>query len=557
MLRKLFIRDIVLIDQLSIGFEPGLNVLTGETGAGKSILLDALALALGERGDAGRVRRGVSEGSVTAAFEVPADHPAPALLQANGLHLEPGEALILRRLVGADGRTKAFINDQPVGVALLREVGDTLVEIHGQHDDRGLLNPKGHRALLDAFAGNETTLETARRTHAAWKEAGAELAEFQAGLARERASEDYDRHCFDEIAALDPKAGEEETLAEERRLMLEGQKAAGQLDEVRQILETDEPLDARLRSAVRRLERLPESLRSHLAGALAALDRAANEAAEGAHQLGKACQQIAFDPERLEAAEERLFALKGLARKHKCQVAELPALARALAEKLSALDHGEGRAKELEGKAVAAKTAFLNAAKELGARRQKAAGLLDRGVAKELGPLRLGRAKFKTAILPLEDTNVGPEGAERVEFQVATTPGAPLGPLLRIASGGELSRFILALKVVLAKDGAAPCLIFDEVDRGIGGAVADAVGERLTGLARGAQVLVVTHSPQVAARAGHHFRVTKIEGDTTARILVTALASGERREEIARMLSGAQVTDKARAAAESLIAGAS
>lgn len=557
MLRKLFIRDIVLVDRLSIGFEQGLNVLTGETGAGKSILLDALSLALGARGDATLVRRGTAEGSVTAEFEAPETHPVCAGLRENGIAREAGEGVILRRVLTADGRSKAFVNDQPVGVALLRELGETLVEIHGQHDDRGLLNPKGHRVLLDAFGGHASTLDTTRAAFAEWRKAEAALGELRAELARQQASEDYDRHCYQEIAALDPKPGEEEALADERRLMLEGQRAASQLDEVRHILGADEPVDAKLRSALRRLERVPEGLKGHLAAATAALEKAAAEASEGIERLEKACETLAFDPARLEAAEERLFALKALARKHKCLVADLPGLARSLEVKLSALESGEEKLKELEELSEKVLMNYREKVNKLSALRIKAASALDQGVARELGPLRLEKAKFKTAILALDEADFSPEGAERVEFQVSTNPGAPLGPLLRIASGGELSRFILALKVVLAKEGFAPCLIFDEVDRGIGGAVADAVGERLVKLSKGAQVLVVTHSPQVAARAAHHFRVAKIEGEKTTKIIVHALTAPERREEIARMLSGASVTDKARAAAESLIAGAS
>lgn len=555
MLRKLFIRDIVLIDRLSLSFASGLTVLTGETGAGKSVLLDALSLAIGGRAEASLVRRGADKGSVTAEFEAPARHPVHALLAENEIEVARGEDVILRRSLGADGRSKAFINDQPVSVALLRSVGDTLVEIHGQHDERGLLNPAGHRRLLDAFGGHQKELAAAAKAHAAWRKAEDELAALKRELAKDREQEDYDRHCLEEIEALSPGPGEEEKLAEERRLMMEGKKAAGQLAEARQLLGGEETLDTRLRSALRRLDRLPEALRAPLGEAVAALERAAESAEEGIYKLDAALSSFEYDEAKLERVEERLFALKALARKHNCPAGELPALAETLRKKLSGLEQGGAALKELEAKAAEARKAFAAAAARLTKARKQAADALDRGVAKELAPLKLGKARFCTRLIPLDEGEIGAEGAERAAFEVATNPGEPFGGLIRIASGGELSRFILALKVVLAREGAAPCLIFDEVDRGIGGAVADAVGERLLRLAKASQVLVVTHSPQVAARADHHWRLSKIEGKRAARIAAAELAADGRREEIARMLSGAKVTDKARAAAESLIAG--
>lgn len=557
MLRKLFIRDIVLIDQLSVDFKTGLNILTGETGAGKSILLDALSLALGGRGDTSLLRRGSTEGLVVAEFDLSPDHPILDFCRSKGIHCEPGDSFILRRILTADGRSKAFLNDQPVSTGLLREAGDLLVEIHGQHDDRGLLNPKGHRSLLDVFGGHHINLNETETAFLAWRDSTNALMAVETELKSQKVSEDYDRHSLNEIQALSPIFDEEQKLAEERRLMIEGQKAAEQIEEVRGLLCAGEPADAKLRNALRRLQRMPEALKTALQPTIEALEKAASEATEGINNLQLLCRKIEFNPARLEQVEERLFSLRALARKHKCQVSELPALALELKKKLSSLDDGASQLKKLESDVIQAKKDYLQVVKNLSASRRKAALALDANVAKELGSLRLEKSKFKTLVTPLEESEYGPQGADRVEFQISTAPDAPFSPLIRIASGGELSRFILALKVVLARQGSASCLIFDEVDRGIGGAVADAVGERLTKLALGAQVLVITHSPQVAARAAHHFKITKLQHQQSVQILAIVLSATERREEIARMLSGAVVTDKARAAAESLIAGAS
>lgn len=557
MLRKLFIRDIVLIDQLSVDFRTGLNVLTGETGAGKSILLDALSLALGGRGDTSLLRRGSTEGLVVAEFDLSQDHPILDFCRSKGVHCEWGDGLILRRTLAADGRSKAFLNDQPVSTGLLREASDLLIEIHGQHDDRGLLNPKGHRALLDAFGGYHFSLNETRTAFLVWRNATEALVALENELKSQKINEDYDRHSFNEIQALDPTFDEEQKLAEERRFMVEGQKAAEQIEEVRVLLCESEPIDAKLRNALRRLQRMPESLKTALQPTVEALEKAASEATESINNLQHVCRKIEFNPARLEQVEERLFSLRALARKHKCQVSELPALSLELQKKLSSLNDSATQLKELEKNVIQAKRDYLQAIKNLSASRKKAALALDSNVAKELGSLRLEKSKFKTHITSLEESDYGPEGADRVEFQISTAPDAPFSSLIRIASGGELSRFILALKVVLAQKGSASCLIFDEVDRGIGGAVADAVGERLTKLASDAQVLVITHSPQVAAQATHHFKINKLQNQQSVQVTVSVLSAMERREEIARMLSGAVVTDKARAAAESLIAGTS
>ena len=551
MLLALSIRDIVLIHSLSIDFEGGLGILTGETGAGKSILLDALSLALGRRGDAGLVRAGTKQGAVTATFKPGKDHPVFSLLQDQGLAVEP--EIMVRRVITADGRSKAFINDEPVTVGFLRRVGEALVEVHGQHDDRGLLNPKGHRALLDAFGVHGKLLADCEKNYQAWKAAKKELKKLKKSLAQKKAEEDFDRHALEEIAALDPKTGEEEQLAEQRTLMMQGEKSAGQIDDIKALLSGDEPVDSRIRSALRRLERLPEELKEHLKPTLEALEAAASGAEEGMLQLEKTSQILEGDTGKLESTEERLFELRALARKHKCQVSDLPALGLALQVKLADLEAGGETLHELEKDVAVKREKFEKAAGLLSKARHTAAAKLDKGVVRELKPLKLEKARFRSVLKPLEVEDWGPEGAERVEFEVSTNPGAPFGALLRIASGGELARFILALKVVLAEAGSAPTLIFDEVDRGVGGAVADAVGERLAALAETSQVLVVTHSPQVAARAASHWQIGKkhVNGDTTT--IVKKLDAKTRQEEIARMLSGAEVTDKARAAAESLI----
>jgi len=555
MLQALTIQNIVLIEGLSLSFGAGLGILTGETGGGKSILLDALSLTLGGRADAALVRHGAKQGSVTAEFLLEGGHPAFALTTEQGLNVDSTDGLILRRTLGRDGRSRAFVNDQAVTVGFLKTLGETLVEVHGQHDDRGLLNPKGHRALLDAFGGLEDDGAALKGAYAAWLEAEDRVRLLKAELAKQQAEEDYHRHCFEELKSLAPRAGEEAELGEHRALMMQGEKASEQLAEILAMLEEGDGVDMHIRSALRRLERLPQVLAGHLKPVIEALSAAATGAEEGVAALRTVTGQLDYDQDRLEAVEERLFALRALARKHKCQVDNLPALQETLSEKLNTLERGGEALKELEDATAICRKKFEAAAKDLGGKRRKAARLLDQGVAAELPPLKLEKAKFRTAILPLDRRDWGPEGAERVEFEVATNPGAPFGGLLKIASGGELARFILALKVVLASRGSAPTLIFDEVDRGVGGAVADAVGDRLARLAGSAQVLVVTHSPQVAARAKSHWRVEKTETAGVTLTTVSALDDGQKQEEIARMLSGAKVTDKARAAAGSLIAG--
>jgi len=547
MLRQLAIHNIVLVEQLELEFEPGLGVLTGETGAGKSILLDALGLALGARADTALVRAGQDSASVTAEIELPRNHPVVGLLEAQGIGVEPGEALIIRRMLKSDGGSRAFVAGASAPAGLLRDIGSLAVEIHGQHDDRGLLNPKGHRSLLDAFGKIDVS-----QVERAWSEVTrieAELLEARsAAIAAER-DRDWLEHASAEIEALSPEEGEETRLAEERAAMQAGLKAGESLSGLDELLGGSEGALAQLRQAARRIER---GAADHplLADALAALDRALIEASEAEDRIARAAVAMAFDPACLEQAEARLFDIRGLARKHRVEPDQLAALGVQMRTQLAAIEAGGEHIEELDRQLVAARNAYASLAGELSERRHEAAERLDAAVAAELAPLKLDAARFRTAVAEAEP---GPSGTDRVEFEVSTNPGSPFGPLTRIASGGELSRFILALKVALAEAGSAATMIFDEVDRGVGGAVASAIGERLARLAEQSQVLVVTHSPQVAARASHHYRIEKSHGPDGTRTSVRKLSTEERREEIARMLSGASITEEARAQASRLL----
>ena len=553
MLASLSIRDVVLIETLDLEFGPGLGVLTGETGAGKSILLDALGLALGARADSGLVRGGQAQASVSVAFDLPAAHPARAILDENGLAGEPGEPLVIRRIVKSDGGSRAFVNDQSVSVALLRELGATLVEVHGQHDDRGLLNPRGHLALLDSFGGIDTReCDTAFR---AWRAAEAKLAAARDQLEVAARDRDYLEHSVAELDKLSPQPGEEEQLAALRADMQKGVRLTEDIAVAAQLLEGSEGGLSLLRQAARRLERIAGE-DERLGEALAALDRAVAEASEAEDGLAAAAAAMAHDPARLEEAETRLFELRALARKHRVAPEALPALAAELAERLAAIAAGDQGLEALERSARMCREAYGEASARLSVARVDAAARLDAAVAGELAPLRLDAARFRTAIAPLDGAQVGPRGCDRVEFEVSTNPGAPFAPLIRIASGGELSRFILALKVALAERAAATTAVFDEIDRGVGGAVASAIGERLHRLAESAQLLVVTHSPQVAARGSRHLLIEKSHQGLVTRTSVHLLDEAKRREEIARMLSGAQVTDEARAQAVRLLEAA-
>ena len=553
MLTALSIRDVVLIEALDLEFGSGLSVLTGETGAGKSILLDALGLALGVRADSTLVRTGQPQASVSVSFDIAADHPARTLLQENGLDGEAGEPLVIRRIVRADGGSRAFINDQPASVALVRDLGSALVEIHGQHDDRGLLNPRGHRALLDEF-GRIDTGET-EQGFAAWREAETRLVETREALEVAARDREWLEHAVAELRQLDPQSGEEEALAEARANMQKGARLADDIAAVHGLLDGPEAGLAQLRQAARKLERIAGQ-HEKLGESLEALDRAIAEASEGEDRLREAADALAYDPQRLEETEARLFELRALARKHRVEPESLPALAEELAARLAALDAGSEGLADLERRAGEARKAYLEAAGRLSHQRAKAVERLDQTVAVELAPLKLDLARFRTRVDTLDEEQWSPKGRDRVEFEIATNPGAPFAPLTRIASGGELSRFILALKVALAQQGAATTMIFDEIDRGVGGAVASAIGERLHRLAADSQLLVVTHSPQVAARGNHHLLIEKSHDGLVTRTGVHTLDETARREEIARMLSGAKVTDEARAQATRLLEAA-
>lgn len=553
MLTSLAIRDVVLIEALDLEFGPGLGTLTGETGAGKSILLDALGLALGVRADSGLVRNGAAQAMVSAAFDLPTDHPAFALLAGNGLEFEPGEALVIRRIVKADGGSRAFINDQPASAATLRELGGLLVEIHGQHDDRGLINPRGHRALLDAFG--RLDVATVAAAHAAWRSAEQALETARNDLENAARDREWLDHAVDELSRFGPEPGEEAILAADRSDMQKGAKLADDLEAVNAHLDGSQGGLAALRQAARRLDRIAAE-HPLLGEALAALDRAVIEASEAEDRLAGAAEAMRFDPARLEAAETRLFELRALARKHRVDPDSLAALRDELAGRLDRIEAGDAGLAKLESDARITRQAYEKAAKELSDARRVSAQRLDAAVAAELAPLKLDAARFRTMVESLPESGWSAAGLDRVEFAISTNLGAPFAPLIKIASGGELSRFILALKVALAEQGSATTMIFDEIDRGVGGAVADAIGERLKRLSEDAQLLVVTHSPQVAARGASHWLIAKSHDGLVTRTGVRPLDSAERQEEIARMLSGAEVTAEARAQAMRLIEAA-
>jgi DNA repair protein RecN (Recombination protein N) len=553
MLTSLSIRNIVLIEALDLAFAQGLGVLTGETGAGKSILLDALGLVLGNRAETALVRAGEDQASVTATFEF-ATLPLlirEALAEAE-IDAEPGEPLILRRRVRVDGGSKAFVNDQPVGAALLRQVAPALVELHGQHDDRGLVNPRGHRSLLDRYAGVDSAeVEAAWRT---WGLAEARLVQVRAAIEAARAEQDLLLAHLGELTQIEPQAGEEQQLALARADMQKGEKLAGDLQDLRQVWDGSDSALAQMRAAARRLDRIADQ-HPLLAEALAALDRAVIEAGEAEEKLEAAAEALLFDPAELDRVETRLFDLRALARKHGCTVDELPARMQDLRMQLDAIEAGDVQLADLQRASTLAGERFKALASGLHSVRKEAAERLDAAVAAELAPLRLDAARFRTQVAPLPEERWGPSGMDAVEFLISTNPGAGFAPLTKIASGGELSRFILALKVALAEQGGAATVIFDEIDRGVGGAVASAIGERLARLAQGGQLLAVTHSPQVAARGNTHYLIAKSSEGTVTRTSVSRLDAEGRQEEIARMLSGAEITSEARAQAERLLEG--
>lgn len=554
MLTRLSIRNIVLIEALDLEFGRGLGVLTGETGAGKSILLDALGLVLGDRADSALVRSGTDKAIVTASFEFATlPESIAVVLDDADIELEPGEALLIRRQLKADGGSKAFINDQPVGMALLRELAPALVELHGQHDDRGLVNPRGHRTLLDRYA--DVDANGLASLWQAWRKAEDRLAEARQEVAQAKAEQDLLLAHLAELAEIEPQAGEEARLAETRAAMQKGERLAGDLEELRHVWEGSESPLASLRVAARRLDRIaPEH--SLLAEALAALDRALVEAGEAEDKLAAAAEALVHDPAALEAAETRLFDLRAIARKHRCEVDDLPELMRDMRRALDAIEGSEAELDALEAAARDAGEAYRAFAGKVHHARLAAAKQLDQAVAAELAPLKLDSAKFLTSIGKLPEERWGAHGTDSVEFLISTNPGADFAPLAKIASGGELSRFILALKVALAEQGGAATVIFDEIDRGVGGAVASAIGERLARLASNGQLLAVTHSPQVAARGKTHYLIAKSSEGTVTRTSVNLLDPTGRQEEIARMLSGAEVTPEARAQADRLLEGA-
>ena len=556
MLAQLSIRDIVLIDRLDLGFHEGLSVLTGETGAGKSILLDGFALALGGRGDGSLVRHGEAQGQVSAVFDLPMQHPARKLAQAQ--EIDTDGDLILRRVQYADGRTRAFINDQPVSVQILRMVGAAIVEIHGQHDDRALTDPAQHRTILDGFGGLEAQAEAVAGASETLKRARQALQSQRLRVEAARKEADFLRHAVEELGRLAPQAGEEEALAATRQGMMQAEKVARDLNEAYEAVGGQSSAVPMLAAVLRRLERRAGQAPELVDPSIAALNTAIVALEEAGEALAAATRAAEYDPREQERIEERLFALRAAGRKYDVPVDGLSILAATMASDLAALDESESSLSRLEAELSEAEAAFLGLAQALSAARQAAAARLDAAVKAELPPLKLERARFITRIDSDENAR-GPEGFDKVEFWVETNPGTRPGPMMKVASGGELSRFMLALKVVLAERGSAPTLVFDEIDTGVGGAVADAIGERLARLAGQVQVISVTHAPQVAAKAGQHFLIAKSaeEGEASRTVTrVTALEDQARREEIARMLAGASITEEARAAAGRLLEAA-
>lgn len=562
MLNALSIRDVVLIERLDLAFGPGLTVLTGETGAGKSILLDSLGLALGARAEQGLVRAGAEQASVSALFSPPSDHPVLAMLAEQGVALD--DEIVLRRVVSKDGRSRATINDQPVGVGLLRRVGALLVEVQGQHDQMGLADPATHAGLLDAHGVEPRSREAVARSWRAWRDAVGALDAARTAIAEAQREEDWLRHATEELGELAPQEGEEEALAQERQRLQQGERRA---EAIAAALSEIAPRDRRspgpaasLRSASRALQKLvlpgqPEAA-NPAAPAMAALERAEEALSEAETLLSRLAADAEADPRGLEQTEERLFALRAAARKHGVAVAELPGLLAGLRGRLAALETGSAEIAALEGRASQARAAYTEAAAALSKARQAAAKRLQAAVMAELPPLRLDKARFFVEVQPLDEAKWGPGGADSVRFLIATNPGQAPGPLDKVASGGELSRLMLALKVVLVSGSSVPTLVFDEVDSGVGGATAAAVGDRLARVADRVQVLVVTHSPQVAARGVSHLRVAKEAARGRAETRVLSLDPPARREEIARMLAGETVTEAARAAADSLMGAA-
>jgi DNA repair protein RecN (Recombination protein N) len=560
MLRSLDIKDIVLIDRLQMNFDGGLCVLSGETGAGKSILLASLGLATGGRAERELVRHGTEQGAVTAVFSVTAGHEILKVLDEQGLDYEKSELeaeIILRRIVTKDGRSRAFLNDQSVSAGLLREIGGMLVEIHGQHDERGLLNAAGHRDLLDQYGPFSGTLEKVKKSYKNWKEIKKSLKAEEEKLAAAQADEEYIRHNLSELEELAPTAGEEEELSKERTRMMQGEKMSDGLSSALNALRNRGGVDPSLQSNMRDLERLSAAASGILEPSLEMLERASIELGSAISALEEVQRELEFDPYELEGTEERLFALRAAARKHQVTADQLPELKDDFAAKLEKLEHSDKQVRMLTVELEDARKKFEENVTHLSEKRKKAGDKLSKLVNKELPPLKLAKAKFRVHFEVLDRSEWNMDGGERIEFEITTNPGTPFGSLIKIASGGELSRFTLALKVVLAGKSTVSTLIFDEIDQGVGGAVADAIGERLRILSKDAQIMVITHSPQVAASGIHHWFIVKSEEKEGSKMRmatrVRQLSEIERREEIARMLSGAIITDEARAAADQLL----
>ncbi|MFH1804243.1 MAG: DNA repair protein RecN [Pseudomonadota bacterium] len=552
MLRRLSIRNVVLIDRLDLDFRDGLSVLTGETGAGKSILLDSLGLALGTRADSSLVRHGCDKASVSAAFGLPPGHPAFTLLREQDIDTTDDE-LVVRRIITADGRSRAYINDQPVSVGLLRDIGNLCVEIQGQFDQHGLLDPSTHRTTLDSHGNLATSALNVRECWRNWRATEKELATTQARIDKARKEEEWLRHAVDELEKLGPEEGEEQRLAEERQFLMHGEKLIAALTDAESELSRGKGAESALRSAQRHLEREVQKAEGRFEPIIEALDRAAIELEEAGRAIARAQADLNLDPGHQESVEERLFALRAAARKYNVPVDGLNPLMKDFRGQITQLEFGEKELDRLKAAVHQHRTAYVSAAEKLHAARKNAARSLDTAINAELPPLRMEKARFVTDIVLLEEPEWGVDGIDRVQFTVATNPGSPPGALNKIASGGELSRFLLALKVVLARVSAVPSMVFDEVDSGVGGATAAAIGERLHRLAEERQILVITHSPQVAARGRTHFNIAKRETNGTMITTVNELVDGERREEIARMLAGHSITAEARAAADSLL----
>lgn len=554
MLVSLAIKDIVLIDRLRIEFEDGLCVLSGETGAGKSILLSSIGLAIGARGGKDLIRHGKDQGSVSAEFSLAEDHKVWSILKAQDIDCGEDQ-VILRRTVLKDGKSRAFINDQSVSISLLRTIGENLVEIHGQHDERGLLNPAGHRDLLDDFGDYSSLRKKVSKNFETLIQLKKALLSEQEKLDLAKQDEEYIRHNLEELETLNPIRGEEEILAKERSRMMQGESLSEGLGELLDKLLSDKGVDTVLRATIRKMERIAAQAPGLLEKVSESLERAANETSEAIAELENTIRNLEFNPYDLENTEERLFSLRAAARKHNCQVDQLVDLKTDFEKNLSTIAYGDEEVNRLNNEVKIAQNIYEKSVDELSKERKKAAGVLDKSVNQELPSLKMDKASFKTFLEPLEKENWNAHGGERVDFRVSTNPGAPFGGLIKIASGGELSRFILALKVVLARKTSIATLIFDEIDQGVGGAVANAVGGRLSELAKNAQIMVITHSPQVAARGNSHWYINKVTSATDGSVVtgITLLNDEKRREEIARMLAGAEVTKEARAAADNLL----